>query len=65
MSQIIMPFVKYLHSQKVEELCSPSPTRTIDPIFFHTTVNTNGCFSNFREFINQLSEWELTIGYFQ
>jgi hypothetical protein len=38
-------------------------TRIICPIFYHTTVNTNFYLNIFREYVNQLDEWKLRVGY--
>jgi hypothetical protein len=51
----------HLHPLKAE-MCVLSCTHIIGPIFFCTTVNTNVYLDIFQYFLNQLDDWEWTLG---
>jgi hypothetical protein len=56
---------KPLHSEKIGVWCALSRRWIIGPIFFDETVTTEVCLNIFRECVNQLTDDELTVGYFQ
>jgi hypothetical protein len=58
-------FEEPLHSQKVGVFCALSQRRIIGPMFFDTTVTSQVYIELFREFVNQLGDQELTLGYYQ
>ena len=54
-----------LHSQKFGVWCGVSRRRVIGPIFFKQTVTTEVYLQIFNEFVKQLTDDELTTGYYQ
>jgi hypothetical protein len=58
-------FEELLHSQKVGVFCALSQRRIIGPMFFDTAVTSQVYIELFREFVNQLDDQELTLGYYQ
>jgi hypothetical protein len=58
-------FQEPLHSQKLGVFCALSQRRIIGPLFFDTTVRNQVYIELFREFVNQLDDQELTLGYYQ
>jgi hypothetical protein len=58
-------FEEPFHSQKVGMFCALSQWRIIGPMFFDTTVTSQVYNQLFREFVNQLYDQELTLGYYQ
>jgi hypothetical protein len=58
-------FEEPLHSQKVGVFCALSQQRIIGPMFFDKTVTSQVYIELFREFVNQLDDQELTLGYYQ
>jgi hypothetical protein len=53
-----------LHSEKIGMWCALSCRRIIGPIFFDQIVTTEVYFNIFSEFLNQLTDDELTEGFF-
>jgi hypothetical protein len=58
-------FQEPLHSQKLGVFCAVSQQRIIGPMFFDTTLTSQVYIELFREFVNQLDDQELTLGYYQ
>jgi hypothetical protein len=58
-------FEEPLHSQKVSMFCALSQRRIIGPMFFDTSVTRQMHIELFWEFVNQLDDQELTLGYYQ
>jgi hypothetical protein len=58
-------FEELLHSQKVDVFYALSQRRIIGPMFFDTTVTSQVYIELFGEFVNQLDDQELTLGYYQ
>jgi hypothetical protein len=56
-------FEEPLHSQKVGIFCALSQWRIIGPMFFDTTVTSQVYTELLREFVNQLDDQELTLGW--
>jgi len=56
---------KPLHSQKIVVWCEMSQQRIIGPVFFDVTIKTAAYMEIFNNFVNQLDDEELSIGYFQ
>jgi hypothetical protein len=54
-----------LHLEKIDVWCALSRRRIISPIFFHQAVTMEVYLTIFSEFVNQLTDEELTVGYFQ
>jgi hypothetical protein len=52
-------------SQKLGVFCALSQRRIIGPLFFDATVTSQVYIELFREFVNQLDDQELTLGYYQ
>jgi hypothetical protein len=49
----------------VKQFGGRNPPRMIGPMFFNTTVTSQMYVELFREFVNQLDDQELTLGYYQ
>jgi hypothetical protein len=54
-----------LHSQKVNMFCALSQQCIIGPIFFDTTVTSAIYNEMFQDFVNQLDDEELSLGFYQ
>jgi len=54
-----------LHPQKIGVWCDISRRQIIGPIYFEQTVTTEVYLQIFNKFVSQLTDDELTTGYYQ